>query len=75
MLPLSAYLRPAGLLPPAGSETDPSAQALRSARAADTWFNQGLGDDSRVLRAPAEPAGNVRGADLSQRFLGCLCDT
>jgi hypothetical protein len=73
MLPLSTYLRPATA--PLSPGVEPAADAPPSARDAAEWFAQGLGEHSQVLRAPAAPATHAQAAELSQRFLACLCDT
>lgn len=63
-------LRGAGLGPPAWA-TGPAAAEAAAGRQAAAWFNEPLGGDSRVLRAPVQPAEGEAQA-LCQRFLGCL---
>lgn len=63
-------LRGAGLGPPAWA-TGPAPAEAAAGRQAAAWFNEPLGGDSRVLRAPVQPAAGDAQA-LCQRFLGCL---
>jgi hypothetical protein len=73
MLPLSAYLHPTGLTPNAGAELGRRA-GEGAPRDAAAWFADDAGDASQVLRAPDASALAAPAAELSQRFLGCLCD-
>lgn len=65
-------LRGPGLAPPAWAPAAGPAQAEAAAgRQAAAWFNEPLGGDSRVLRAPVQPAAGDAQA-LCHRFLACL---